>query len=94
MRASGACVQELHGTGGNGDSILERHTQGFMCTGSQGKAETPQESGSDLTAVLGGSPGKTGVNVAHGGVRTLEAKFSGIFINVAILEKSGHTHQC
>ena len=31
-----------------------------MCTGSQGKAKAPQESGSDLTAVLGGSPGKTG----------------------------------
>ena len=31
-----------------------------MCTGSQGKADTPKESGSDLTLVLGGSPGKTG----------------------------------
>ena len=52
-------MQEIHGTGGNRDSILERHTQAFMCTG-QGKAETPWESGSDLTAVLGGYPGKTG----------------------------------
>ena len=31
-----------------------------MCTGSQVKAETLWESVSDLTAVLGGSPGKTG----------------------------------
>ena len=31
-----------------------------MYTGSQDKAETPREFGSDLTAVLGGSPGKTG----------------------------------
>ena len=47
-------------TGGNGDPILERYTQFFMCTGSQGKAETPLESGLDLTAVLEASPGKTG----------------------------------
>ena len=53
-------MQELHGTGGNRDPILERYTQSFMCTGSQGKAEAPYESGSDLTAVLGGWPGKTG----------------------------------
>ena len=60
MKASEASVQELHGTGGNGDNILERHTQAFMCTGSQGKAETPKESGLELIAVLGGSHGKTG----------------------------------
>ena len=59
LKASGACVQELHRTGGNRDPILKRHTQTFMCTGSQGKAVAPQESGSDLTAGLGGSPGKT-----------------------------------
>ena len=29
-----------------------------MCTGSQGKAEAPEESGSDLTSVLEGSHGK------------------------------------
>lgn len=40
-KASGACAQELHGTGGNGDPILKRHTQTFMCTGSQGKAKSP-----------------------------------------------------
>ena len=60
LKASGVCVQELHGTGGNGDPILERCTQTFRCTGSQGKAEALLESGSDLTTVLGGSPGKTG----------------------------------
>ena len=38
LNASGACVQELHRTGGNRDPILERHTQTFTCTGSQGKA--------------------------------------------------------
>jgi len=59
LQAQGACAQKLHMTGGNGDPILERHMQVFMCTGSQGKAETPWEYGLDLTAVLGGSPGKT-----------------------------------
>ena len=41
LKASGAYVQELHGTGGNGDPILKRHTQTFTCTGSQGKAKSP-----------------------------------------------------
>ena len=58
LKTSGACVEELHGTEVDRDPILERCTQAFMCTGSQGKAEIPQESESDLTAVLGGSPGK------------------------------------
>ena len=60
LKASGACAQGLHQTGENGDPILKRCTQAFVYTGSQGKAETPWESGSDLTAVLGGSSGKTG----------------------------------
>ena len=98
LKASGACVQELHGTGGNGDPILKRCTQTFTCTGSQGKAKSPRESGSNLTAVLGGHPGKTGVNVACCEGRTLKAKLSGIFssclsLEVAILGKSGPTHQ-
>ena len=41
LRDSGACVQELLGTGENTHSILERCTQAFMCTGYQGKVETP-----------------------------------------------------
>ena len=60
LKTSGACVQELHRTWGNGDPILKRHTQMFTCTGSQGKAKSPWESGSKLTTVLGGPPGKTG----------------------------------
>ena len=60
MKASGTCVRERHGTGGNGDPILERRIQAFVCAGSQGKAEASWESGLDLTAALGGSPGKTG----------------------------------
>ena len=71
-KASGACVQELHRTGGNGEPILERCTQAFMCTGSEGKAETPKESGSDLIALLRGSPGKTG-----GGCGSLWVKDTG-----------------
>ena len=41
LKANGACAQELHGTGGNRDPILKRHTQTFTCTGSQGKARSP-----------------------------------------------------
>ena len=40
LRASVACTQKLHGTGGNGDSTCKRHTHAFLCTGSQGKVET------------------------------------------------------
>ena len=60
LKASGACAQELHRTGGNRDPILERCTWTFMCLGSQGRVEALWESGLDLTAVLGGSLGKTG----------------------------------
>jgi len=52
----------------------------------------------NLTAVLGGHPGKTGVNVACCAGRTLKAKLSGIFssclyLEVAILGKFGPTCQ-
>ena len=79
LKASGACVQELHRTAGNRDPILQRRTQTSTCTGSQGKAESPWESGSTLTTVLGGHPGKSGVNVAYCEGRTLKAKLLGIF---------------
>ena len=87
LKASGACAQKLHGTGGNGDPILKRHTWTFTCTGSQGKAKSPWESGSNLTTVLGGHPGKTGVNMACCEGRTLKAKLSGIFSSSAFLWK-------
>ncbi len=95
IQASGACAQELHGTGGNGDPILKRHTQPFTCTGSQGKAKSPWESGSNLTAVLGGHPGKTGVNVAcFGGRKALgNIQQQCLCLEVATLGKSGPTHQ-
>ena len=53
-----------------------------MCAGSQGKAETPWESGLDLPAVLRGSPGCTGVtwHVVRG--RTLEAEVSGVIVRM------------
>ena len=41
LKASGACAQELHRTGGNRDPILKRHTWTFTCTGSQGRARSP-----------------------------------------------------
>ena len=69
--------------GGNRDPILKMCTQIFMCTGFQGKAKIPLESGSNLTAVLGGgSNGKTGVNVACCEGRKLEAKLLRIFSRV------------
>ena len=85
LKASGACVQELHRTGGNEDPILKRHTQTFTCTRSQGRVRSPQEPRSNLTAVLEGHHGKTGVNVACCEGRTLEAKLSGIFSSSAFL---------
>ena len=64
LKAGWACAQEFHGTGKSRDPILGRHTQTFACTGSQGKAGFPWEFGLDLAEVLGGPPGKAGVNVA------------------------------
>ena len=43
LKARGACAQELHESGGNGDPLLKRRTQTFTCTGSQGRARSPQE---------------------------------------------------
>ena len=99
LKASGACVQELHGTGGNGDSILKRYTQTFTCTVSQGKAKSPWEAGSNLTVVLGPHPGKTGVNGACREGKDIEGKALGNIqqpcpsLEVAILEKSGPIRQ-
>ena len=98
LKASGAGAQELHRTGGSRNPILGKCMQTFTCTGSQGKAGSPGESGSCLAAVLGGPPGKSGVNVACCGGRTLEAKLSGIFISMPFsggghFGKSGPTHQ-
>lgn len=98
LKATGACAPELHGTGGNRDPLLKRRTQTFTCTGSQGKAKSPKESGSKLTAVLGEAPGKTGVNVACCGGRhckqsSREYSAACLSLEVAILGKSGPTHQ-
>ena len=65
-------MQVLHRTGGNRDSALGEHKQGLMSTGSQGKAGTPYESESDLTANLEGLLGKQGLAVAHCGGTTLK----------------------
>ena len=67
--------------------ILKRRTQMFTCTGSQGRARSPKESGSNLTAVLGGHPGKTGVNVACCEGRTLKAKALGNIQQHAFLSR-------
>ena len=46
---------------GETDSTLGGCTQGFMYTGTQGKAGSSLKSGSDLPVGLGSSPGKAGV---------------------------------
>ena len=58
-----------------------------MCTGSQGKAEAPQEFGS--LQFLVDIQGKQGVTVAHCGGRSLEAKLLGIFISMCS-SRGGH----
>lgn len=60
LKASGACAQMLHRTGGNRDSTPGGCTQVFMCSGSQGKEGTPQESGFNIPMDLGGSSEKEG----------------------------------
>ena len=44
------------------DSNLGGCTQVFTCTGTQGKAVTPEEPGPELPVSFGGSPDETGVN--------------------------------
>ena len=67
-------------------------TQTFICTGSKGKAKPAQESGVDLTAVLGGHSEKTGVNVSCCVGRALEAKLLGIFISMHF-SRRGHSEK-
>ena len=69
--------------------FLEGAHRFFMCTGSQGKAGSLWESGLDMAAVLGGPPGKAGVNVTCCEGRTLEAKLLGIFIS-GLFSGGGH----
>ena len=99
LKASGAGVQGPHGIRASREAILGRRTQTFTCIRSQGKAGSPWESGSGLAAVLGGPPGKAGVNVVCCEGRTLEAKLLEsssvcISLEVTILGNSGPTHQC
>ena len=87
-------MHELCRTGANRDPIFERCTKAFICTGSHGKAETLEESVSDLTVVLRGSPGKTG----GGSLWEKDIGGKGNYqwcapLEVAILEKYGPTHQ-
>ena len=62
LKAGRAWAQELHRTGGNRESALGGYTQGFTCTGTQGKAVTSYQPGPDLPVGLGGSPGEVGVS--------------------------------
>ena len=81
------------GLGETETPILERCTQTFMCIELQGKSELPQESGSDLTAVLGGSPGKTGGDCGSLWGKDTGGKAACVPLEVAILGKPGPIHQ-
>ena len=88
---------ELHRTGAHRDATPEKCTQDFVHTGSQGRAETPQELGSDLPVVLGGSPGKTGCGCGSLGGKGSGGKGLGMLITVNAssgghLGKSGPAH--
>ena len=52
---------------GNRDFTLKLHTQGFTCTGTQGKAVMPQETVPDLPVILVVLLGRWRLNVAHWG---------------------------
>ena len=99
LKVSGACAQELHGTGGNRDPILKRRTQTFTCTDwvpGQSKVSIGIWVRPDCSSWR--TSWENGVNVACCGGRALEAKLLGIFSScfslvVAIVGKSGPTHQ-
>ena len=55
-------MQDLHRNDRNQDSTLEGHTHSLTCTGTQGKAVTPQEPELDLPSGLGGSSLEAGVS--------------------------------
>ena len=74
LMASGACVQDLHGTGGIGDSTFERWTQVFMCTGSEAKQKLYKDLGQTCLWFLEDLLGKQGMTTVHCEGRTLEAK--------------------
>ena len=86
LKASGACAQELHGTGGNRDLILERGTRFFMCPGSQG---LHRNLGWISLQCLEDLLGKWGVSVACCGGRRWEEMFLEYFISVCS-SRGGH----
>ena len=99
LKASGACVQELHRTGGNREPFLEGAHRLSCALGARAEQRLHGNLGQTLTAVLGRHPRKAGVNVACCEGRTLKAKAlrniqqQCLSLEVSILGKSGHTHQ-
>ena len=60
---------------GETETPLLKSTHRCLCTRPQGKTENPEESGSDLPVVLGGSHGKTGG--AYGSLRVKDIGHKG-----------------
>ena len=77
MEGQWGLSEELHRPGGNRDSILGGHTQGFMCTGSQNKVGIHKNLGQTYLWVLEGLLGKQCVAMAHCGGRILEKEVPG-----------------
>ena len=84
LKASRACGQELHGTGGNRDPILKVHTD-FLVHWVPGQSKVSIGIWVKPNCSSWGPLGKTGVNVACCEGRTLELKLSGIFSSGAFL---------
>ena len=82
LKASGAYTQELHRTGGNGDSTLERRTQAFVCLGPRTKQRLHRNLGQTCLWFLEDLLGKQWVTVARCWARILEANVSEIIISM------------
>ena len=81
LKASGTCAQEPTGLEEMEIPFLKGAHRLSHALGPRAK----QSLQGNLTAVLGGHPGKTGVNMACCEGRTLKAKLSGIFSSSAFL---------
>ena len=77
LKVSGGWAQKLHRSGRNTKYTPGGYTQGFMCTGSQGKEGPHKNLGQSYLWILKGLQGKQEAPVAHCGGSTLEAEVPG-----------------
>ena len=98
LRASGPCAQELHGTGKNGDSTLESAHRLSCALGPRAKQRFHRNLGQTCLQFLEDLLGKQGVTMSCSGGRmwrqgSWEYSSACVPLEMAILEKSGPTHQ-